>query len=96
MIDLILEFAEWPMTTKPEIGMEIFTADTENAESLPTQRVLSFLEIIDAKYAIQYLEHIIGKGEIRMNLKKVEAVNEWPTPKNLKELQEILGLSNWF
>ena len=58
-IDLILEFADWPMRTQPELGMEIFLAETENAETLPRQRVLSFLEGIDAKLAIQYLEHVI-------------------------------------
>ncbi|KAK5095706.1 Vacuolar morphogenesis protein 6 [Exophiala xenobiotica] len=61
MIDLILEFARWPMETKPEVGMEIFTTDTENAESLPRQKVLNFLESIDRAYAIQYLEHIIDE-----------------------------------
>ncbi|OQE28575.1 hypothetical protein PENSTE_c003G10150 [Penicillium steckii] len=58
-IDLILEFSDWPMRTQPELGMEIFLAETENAETLPRQRVLSFLEGIDAKLAIQYLEHVI-------------------------------------
>lgn len=58
-IDLILEFADWPMRVQPELGMEIFLAETENAETLPRQRVLSFLEGIDAKLAIQYLEHVI-------------------------------------
>jgi len=61
MIDLILEFARWPMETKPELGMEIFTTDTENAESLPRQKVLNFLESIDRAYAIQYIEHVIDE-----------------------------------
>lgn len=59
MIDLILEFAEWPLRTEPALGMEIFLADTENAESLPRQQVLDFLEQIDLKLAVKYLEHII-------------------------------------
>ncbi|EEH35737.1 AvaB protein [Paracoccidioides lutzii Pb01] len=61
MIDLILEFAEWPMQAQPQLGMEIFLADTENAESLQRDKVLEFLRGIDSNLAIQYLEHIIGE-----------------------------------
>jgi hypothetical protein len=59
MIDLILEFAEWPLRTDPALGMEVFLADTENAETLPRQRVLDFLQGIESKLAVRYLEHII-------------------------------------
>ncbi|OAX79790.1 hypothetical protein ACJ72_05890 [Emergomyces africanus] len=61
MIDLILEFAEWPVRTQPELGMEIFLADTENAETLQRDKVLEFLQNIDPKLAIRYLEHVIGE-----------------------------------
>ncbi|KAL4905155.1 hypothetical protein BDW74DRAFT_19622 [Aspergillus multicolor] len=60
-IDLILEFAEWPVREEPDLGMEIFLADTENAETLPRQRVLDFLQGIDLKLAVRYLEHVIGE-----------------------------------
>ncbi|KAL4803172.1 vacuolar sorting protein 39 domain 1-domain-containing protein [Aspergillus unguis] len=60
-IDLILEFSEWPVREDPELGMEIFLADTENAETLPRQKVLDFLQGIDVKLAVQYLEHVIGE-----------------------------------
>jgi tetratricopeptide (TPR) repeat protein len=59
MIDLILEYAEWPLHTDPGLGMDIFLADTENAETLPRQRVLEFLEKLDLKLAVKYLEHVI-------------------------------------
>ncbi|KAI9797654.1 MAG: Vacuolar morphogenesis protein 6 [Candelina submexicana] len=59
LIDLILEFAEWPLKQDPDLGMEIFLADTENAETLPRSRVIDFLENIDMHLAARYLEHII-------------------------------------
>lgn len=59
MIDIILEYAEWPLRTDPELGMEIFQADSENAESLPRQKVLDFLNHLDSKLAMRYLEHVI-------------------------------------
>lgn len=59
MIDLILEFAEWPTREDPELGMEVFLADTENAETLPRSRVIEFLQRLDKKLVAKYLEHII-------------------------------------
>ena len=59
MIDLIIQFAEWPLREVPDLGMEVFLADTENAETLHRPRVLGFLQSIDQKLARTYLEHII-------------------------------------
>lgn len=65
MIDLILEFAEWPLKADPSLGMEIFLADTENAETLPREKVASFLESIDINLSVKYLEHIINELDDR-------------------------------
>ena len=61
MIDLILEFAEWPLRANSNLGMEIFLADTENAETLPRDRVVNFLQDIDVDLAVRYLEHVINE-----------------------------------
>ena len=60
-IDLIFEFIRWPLEVDPKLAMEVFTADSENAESLPRDRVLSFLKEIQERLAIEYLEHIINE-----------------------------------
>lgn len=60
-IDLIFEFAEWPLRANPELGMEIFLADTENAETLPRDRVVSFLQSINGGLEVKYLEHVINE-----------------------------------
>lgn len=59
MIELILQFAEWPLKRNPELAMEVFMADSENAETLPRGQVLRFLQDVDQKLAVRYLEHII-------------------------------------
>ncbi|KAL8661562.1 MAG: hypothetical protein Q9202_005507 [Teloschistes flavicans] len=59
LIDLILRFVEWPLNEDPACGMEVFLADSENAESLPRQRVLDFLQKKDKSLAVRYLKHII-------------------------------------
>ncbi|KAL8861802.1 MAG: hypothetical protein Q9178_001671 [Gyalolechia marmorata] len=61
MIDLILRFADWPLDVDPQLGMEVFLADSENAETLPRQRVLDFLSSKDKALAEQYLKHIIDE-----------------------------------
>ncbi|KAL8646607.1 MAG: hypothetical protein Q9226_006788 [Calogaya cf. arnoldii] len=59
MIDLILRFADWPLDVDPQLGMEVFLADSENAETLPRERVLNFLSSKDKALAERYLKHII-------------------------------------
>ncbi|KAL1845281.1 hypothetical protein VTK73DRAFT_747 [Phialemonium thermophilum] len=61
MIDLILEYSEWTLRKDPKLGMEVFLADSENAETMPRGRVVKFLENIDAELEMQYLEHIISE-----------------------------------
>lgn len=61
MIDLILEFAEWPLRADPTLGMEVFLADTENAETLPRDKVVGFLRDIDLNLEVKYLEHVINE-----------------------------------
>lgn len=61
LIGLILEFAEWTLRADPALGMEIFLADTENAETLPRDKIVDFLHGIDIELERQYLEHIINE-----------------------------------
>lgn len=61
LIDLILEFVKWPIEEKPEIGMDVFVADTDNAENLDRQKVMSFLASQGSELEITYLEHLINE-----------------------------------
>ncbi|KAI0191309.1 SPX domain-containing protein [Astrocystis sublimbata] len=67
MTDLILEFAAWVLRQDPGLGMEVFLADSENAETLPRERVLGFLRGVDAdgdggaELEMRYLEHVIDE-----------------------------------
>jgi hypothetical protein len=46
--------------------------------------------------AVDYLGHIISVDGIGVDPKKVEAVWEWPQPKNIGELRSFLGLTGWY
>ncbi|KAI0876148.1 SPX domain-containing protein [Hypoxylon argillaceum] len=61
MTDLILEFADWVLRRDSDLGMEVFLADSENAETLPREKVVSYLSGINSNLEIRYLEHIIDE-----------------------------------
>ncbi len=48
------------------------------------------------KLVIKFLGMIIGNGQVDMDPKKVEAVTAWPTPTMKKQLQQFLGLVNFY
>jgi hypothetical protein len=54
-----------------------------------------------SKYAfgaseVEYLGHLVGKDGIRVDLKKIEAMQDWPHPKTLKILRGVLGLTGYY
>lgn len=64
-LDLIFEFAGWPLKKNPEYAMEIFLGDTENAESLPREKVVEYLHDVGFGLTVRYLEHIIQELDDR-------------------------------
>ncbi|KAM4061114.1 reverse transcriptase (RNA-dependent DNA polymerase) [Hirsutella rhossiliensis] len=45
---------------------------------------------------VDFLGHTISPGEIRMQQDKINSVKEWPTPKNVKDVQSFLGFANYY
>jgi hypothetical protein len=45
---------------------------------------------------VDYLSHIIGKYGVRVDPKKIEAMQDWPRPKTLKILCGFLGLTSYY
>jgi hypothetical protein len=42
------------------------------------------------------LGHIVGKDDVRVDPKKIEAMKYWPHPKTLKILQGFMGLTGYY
>ena len=48
------------------------------------------------KMSVNYLGHIVEAGSIRADSDKVEAIRTWPKLTTVKELQQFLGLANYY
>lgn len=45
---------------------------------------------------VSFLGYVIAEGEIKMDLEKVWAVSDWPTPSSREEVQRFLGFANFY
>lgn len=45
---------------------------------------------------IEYLGLVIRQGEVSMDPIKVQAVRDWPTPRNLREVRGFIGFANFY
>ena len=43
-----------------------------------------------------YLGHVIGANGVQVHLEKIRAILDWPTPKNVTELKDFLGLCTYY
>ena len=46
--------------------------------------------------SVEFLGHVVEKGRVSSDPKKVQAVTEWPTPQSRAELQRFLGFANFY
>ena len=45
---------------------------------------------------VTYLGHVVGQGQVRPVTAKVEAITNFPTPRNRKELMRFLGVAGYY
>ena len=45
---------------------------------------------------VEFCGYIVGNGVIRMLDRKVKAIRDWPTPKNVQEVRQFFGLANYY
>jgi hypothetical protein len=64
--------------------------------SLSTNFSSNNLNVLLAASEVEYLGHIVGKVGVRVDPKKIEAMQDWPRPKTLKILHGFLGLTGYY
>lgn len=45
---------------------------------------------------VEYLGVVISQGQLKMDLKKIDAILSWQTPKSKKDMQQFLGFVNFY
>ena len=48
------------------------------------------------KRKVDYLGFIVGKGQVKMDPVKVDALTDWPKPTSVKEMRSFLGFGNYY
>lgn len=84
----------------------IFTKDTREDHAEKVKLVLKklserrlFLKLKKCEFfkkELMFLGHIISTEGIKMDPEKIKAIQEWPTPKCVKDAQAFHGLANYY
>ena len=48
------------------------------------------------KTELTFLGHVVGAEGIEVDPRKIEVVKDWPTPKDVHNVRQFLGLTNYF
>ncbi len=57
------------------------------------------LDISKSEFHVQeviFLGLLVGKDGIRMDPKKIEAIQEWKTPRSIRDVQSFIGFANFY
>ena len=45
---------------------------------------------------LEFCGHIVGQGLVRPTASKVQAIQDWPAPRNVHEVRQFLGLASYY
>jgi hypothetical protein len=48
------------------------------------------------KQEVKFLGHTVGRHGLKVDESKIQVVKDWPVPKDLNQLRQFLGLTNYF
>lgn len=87
-MDDILIFGRTVEEHNKDLDSVLAALGTDGLKALPAKCCL-------LKEEVGFLGHIIDRNGIRVDPKKMEAMEKYPKPNNRKELQRFLGLCNY-
>ncbi|XP_020547596.1 uncharacterized protein LOC110011580 [Sesamum indicum] len=71
-----------------------FVADSDETHEHELYAKVS--KCLFAQETISFLGHIVERGRIQMDPKKVHAIEEWRLPSNVHDLRSFLDLANYY
>lgn len=77
-----------------ELHKQHLTATFEKLEE--HQLFLNLKKCEFGKSKLSYLGHVISSEGVSVENSKIEAMMDWPTPKNIKELRGFLELTGYY
>ena len=102
------EFADLISTGRVVIYLDdiLIFAETQAEVTRLTHLVLQCMQKLDLylrpekcafnQTSVEYLGLIVSEGELRMDPVKLQAIEDWPRPKTVKEVQKFLGFCNFY
>ena len=48
------------------------------------------------KPEVRYLGHVVGRHGLKVDPDKIKKVADWPQPKDVHQIRQFLGLTNYF
>ena len=69
---------------------EVFALLKENQLYIKETKCALFLE------HVEFLGHVISAQGVSVEQGKIQAVQKWPTPTNVNEVQQFMGLANYY
>ena len=78
-----------------------FEEHLEKLQAVFSRLALHYLQIKERKCEffkshVVYLGHVVSEQGIQADPAKIEAVQNWPVPKNVKEVRQFLGFTGYY
>lgn len=73
-----------------EILKEVFKILKDNKLFIKESKCALFLE------HVEFLGHVISSEGVSVEQGKTDAIKNWPTPTNVTEVQQFMGLANYY
>ena len=49
-----------------------------------------------AKKEVEYLGHVVGSGNLKVDPMKIKTISDWPQPTCVRDIQSLLGFANYY
>ncbi|KFY20788.1 hypothetical protein V491_03426 [Pseudogymnoascus sp. VKM F-3775] len=85
-LDNIIIFSNSDQEHKEHLSLVLESLRTNKLYAKPSKFIVG-------AETVEFCGHIVGQGQLRTAVLKTKLVEEWPTPSNIHEVRQLLGLA---